>query len=96
MVTSNGTTGNAYKIDALYESARLLVRHVLMNQEETLISEVVMDSDCEQEWDEAMEKCQDYLSSPNPPVGITGRCSSVYDCAKGLVSARCGGNAFNF
>jgi hypothetical protein len=54
-----------------------------------------LDEDCEQEWDDAMETCQQYLTSPSPPLGVTGRCTSVYDCARGLVAARCGGNALS-
>jgi hypothetical protein len=49
-------------------------------------------SDCEREWEEAFAMCNDWLSQPNPPQGLTGGHTSVYACAKGLVSERCGGN----
>jgi hypothetical protein len=48
--------------------------------------------DCQQEWSDARDQCIDLLTGPNPPRGITGGYSSIEDCARGLVSERCGGN----
>jgi hypothetical protein len=50
------------------------------------------EDDCDQEWKEAYEMCRDFLSRPNPPRGITGGYTNLADCARGLVSERCGGN----
>lgn len=52
----------------------------------------VAGDDCDREWAIAKLICEELLSSQSPPTGITGRCTSVYDCARGLVSERCGGN----
>ncbi|RDS82218.1 RHS repeat protein [Dyella monticola] len=48
--------------------------------------------DCEKEWEDAFRMCENYNSQPNPPRGITGGYTNLYQCAKGLVSQRCGGN----
>jgi len=45
---------------------------------------------CEQEWDRAYEICEQEMGGCN--TGITGGYTNLYDCAKGLVSQRCGGN----
>jgi RHS repeat-associated protein len=50
------------------------------------------DDDCDKEWNEARKMCNDLLASPNPPRGITGGYKDVKNCARGLVSQRCGGN----
>ena len=47
---------------------------------------------CKEEWDYARRKCADLVSSRNPPRGVTGGYRNVEDCARGLVSERCGGN----
>ena len=49
--------------------------------------------DCDQEWADAYKICEEELDNPCPNLGITGGHTSLYDCAKGLVSQRCGGNA---
>jgi RHS repeat-associated protein len=51
---------------------------------------------CDKEWEEAYEACRDYGNSWNPPRGVTGGYSSIHDCAKGLVSEACGGNAVDY
>ena len=48
--------------------------------------------DCDQEWRDAREMCRQELSKPNPNGGITGGYSDIENCARGLVSERCGGN----
>jgi RHS repeat-associated protein len=48
---------------------------------------------CAEEWAEAREMCAAELSKPNPNRNITGGCTNIEDCARGLVSERCGGNA---
>jgi uncharacterized protein RhaS with RHS repeats len=50
------------------------------------------ESDCDQEWEDAYQTCGRELSKPNPCKGITGGYSNIHDCARGLVSERCGGN----
>jgi len=50
------------------------------------------ESDCDQEWEDAYQKCGEELSKPNPCKGITGGYSNIHDCARGHVSERCGGN----
>jgi hypothetical protein len=47
---------------------------------------------CDEEWDYARRKCTEWLSQQNPPRGPTGGYKNVEDCARGLVSERCGGN----
>jgi RHS repeat-associated protein len=50
------------------------------------------DEDCEKEWAEAYETCEELFRKPHPPRGLTGGYKSLYDCARGHVSERCGGN----
>jgi len=50
---------------------------------------------CQNEWAEARESCAKWLSSPNPPRGLTGGYQDIESCAKGHVSQACGGNAVN-
>lgn len=50
---------------------------------------------CKEEWDEARQQCAEWLSRPNPPKGPSGRYRNVEDCARGLVSERCGGNPYS-
>jgi hypothetical protein len=47
---------------------------------------------CKEEWDAAYEDCANWLSSPNRRDKPTGGHLSIEDCARGLVSERCGGN----
>ena len=51
--------------------------------------------DCDAEWEEAYATCEEELSKPNPNRGITGGYTNLHDCARGLVSQRCGGNRVN-
>jgi len=53
---------------------------------------VAMPEGCHEEWQKAIEICEDLLNSPNPSRALTGGHTTAYGCAKGLVSARCGGN----
>ena len=48
--------------------------------------------ECAAEWASAIAKCRAWLLLPNPPRGLTGGHSDPYKCARGHVSARCGGN----
>jgi RHS repeat-associated protein len=48
--------------------------------------------ECDEEWDSAFKQCKEWLSQPNPPLGVTGGYKNVMDCARGLVSEDCGGN----
>jgi RHS repeat-associated protein len=50
------------------------------------------DEECEEEWAEARQICADELKKPYPNRGITGGYRSIDQCARGLVSERCGGN----
>jgi RHS repeat-associated protein len=54
------------------------------------------DADCDKEWEDAFRKCSRYASSPGAPRGVTGGYTNLYDCARGLVSERCGGNAVDY
>jgi RHS repeat-associated protein len=49
--------------------------------------------ECDKEWEDAYRDCRKMLASPNPPRGVTGGYTNLYDCARGLVSEECGGNA---
>lgn len=50
------------------------------------------DGDCEKEWADAFDVCAKELMKSTPSKRMTGGYSNIYDCAKGLVSERCGGN----
>jgi hypothetical protein len=60
-----------------------------------LLKEIAKDlpDDCAEEWEWALEFCAKELSRPNPRKLFTGGHKNIKDCAKGLVSDRCGGNA---
>jgi len=49
---------------------------------------------CEQEWDRAYEICEREVNGCNP--GLTGGYTNLHDCARGLVSQRCGGNKIEY
>jgi hypothetical protein len=49
---------------------------------------------CKEEWDDARKQCAEWLASPNPPRGPTGKYKTIEECAPGLVSERCGGNPY--
>ena len=49
------------------------------------------DCDCEKEWAEARQKCAELIASGKGPY-IKGGYHDIYQCARGLVSVRCGGN----
>ena len=51
-----------------------------------------MSKECLDEWEWAEKKCNELLSSPNPPRGLTGGYVSTRECARGLVSEECKGN----
>jgi len=50
--------------------------------------------ECRQEWQDARELCARELSKPNPSRGITGGHDTIEECARGHVSERCRGNAY--
>jgi hypothetical protein len=54
------------------------------------------DPDCDQEWKEAREQCKEELAKPYPGRGRTGGYVDVEECARGLVSERCGGNNVSY
>ena len=49
------------------------------------------DPDCEGEWEDAREQCRVLLALRDPPRGLNGGYRDVENCARGFVSARCGG-----
>lgn len=51
--------------------------------------------DCAREWQDALDDCERMLGQRNPPRGVTGGYTNIMQCAKGLVSERCGGNRIN-
>ncbi|MCF1474453.1 MULTISPECIES: PAAR-like domain-containing protein [Rhizobium/Agrobacterium group] len=53
---------------------------------------VVLFDDCAEEWEKARAICSRLLLSPNPSRSLTGGHKSIEGCAKGFVSAACGGN----
>jgi RHS repeat-associated protein len=50
------------------------------------------DDDCEEEWADAYAICKAELAKPYPNRRMTGGYKDVHNCARGLVSQRCGGN----
>ncbi|MBN2193846.1 MAG: hypothetical protein JW751_13610, partial [Polyangiaceae bacterium] len=52
------------------------------------------DEGCDKEWRDAYEKCADWITQkPSDNTrGLTGGYRNIEDCARGHVSARCGGN----
>ena len=56
---------------------------------------VAMPLGCEEEWQLGIAQCKMLLAMPNPPRSLTGGYTDPYDCARGLVSARCGGNGLS-
>ena len=53
---------------------------------------LILPEGCDKEWADAIQLCADWLALPNPPRSLTGGHTTIDGCAKGLVSARCGGN----
>jgi RHS repeat-associated protein len=51
---------------------------------------------CDKEWEDAYEACRNYGNSWDPPRGVTGGYTSIHQCARGLVSEACGGNAVDY
>ncbi|MBK9264669.1 MAG: hypothetical protein IPM54_33405 [Polyangiaceae bacterium] len=51
-----------------------------------------MSKECQKEWKDAKQKCLDLLDSNDPPRNVTGGYLDTKECARGLVSVRCGGN----
>ncbi|WP_199099973.1 RHS repeat-associated core domain-containing protein [Dyella sp. ASV21] len=52
-------------------------------------------SDCDKEGEDAINMCEKLISQPDTPRGVTGGYRNIMQCAKGLVSQRCGGNRVN-
>jgi RHS repeat-associated protein len=59
---------------------------------ERTVKRLGVEEDCVDEWAEAYLMCAAWLSSPNPSLFSTGGYNNIADCARGLVSQRCGGN----
>jgi hypothetical protein len=53
---------------------------------------LAMSERCAEEWAWARGHCAGLLELPNPPLGLTGGYTDVENCARGFVSADCGGN----
>jgi hypothetical protein len=53
---------------------------------------LILPEGCDKEWADAIKLCADWLALPTPPRSLTGGHTTIDGCAKGLVSARCGGN----
>jgi len=51
-----------------------------------------VEEDCVEEWAYAYTTCAEWLSLPNPHQYPTGGYNDIANCARGLVSERCGGN----
>ena len=54
-----------------------------------------MSAECKAEWRKAEKECRRQLDSTDPDYGVTGGYINVKDCARGLVSERCGGNRYD-
>ena len=54
---------------------------------------LALDEHCAEEWAWARRQCESLLNLDNPPLGLTGGYNDVENCARGFVSAACGGNA---
>ena len=54
---------------------------------------LALDERCAEEWAWARSQCESLLNLANPPLGLTGGYNDVESCARGFVSAACGGNA---
>jgi RHS repeat-associated protein len=50
------------------------------------------DPECQEEWREARQICSGEIAKPFPNRRLTGGYKNIEDCARGLVSERCGGN----
>jgi len=55
-----------------------------------------LSKECQEQWDEAIRQCVEWLSSPNPPRNMTGGHKNPKDCARGHVDERCGGNKLDW
>ncbi len=53
-------------------------------------------SDCDKEWEDAFRQCKKWISQQDPRRGVTGGYGNLFDCARGLVSERCGGNPLDW
>ncbi len=51
---------------------------------------------CDEEWDKAREHCRKLLNQPNPSCKRTGGYNDINNCARGLVSEKCGGNKIDW
>jgi RHS repeat-associated protein len=51
-----------------------------------------VDDDCAQQWADAYADCERFFKFPKAYKGLTGGYSNAYDCARGHVDERCGGN----
>ena len=49
------------------------------------------EEECKKDWERALAKCDEWLSKPNPPSGLTGGYKDRYNCAKGHVMEGCEG-----
>jgi HK97 family phage prohead protease len=57
---------------------------------------LAMTGDCAGESQYAIAQCENWLSLPDPPRRLTGGYKDAYNCARGLVSERCGGNKVKY
>ncbi len=55
-----------------------------------------LQENCVQEWQQARERCAEELSNSCPAKGLTGGYTDIENCARGLVSERCGGNLIDY
>lgn len=53
---------------------------------------IVMPDGCDEQWAWAIERCTALLAMDDPPRSLTGGHTTTIGCARGYVSARCGGN----
>ena len=53
---------------------------------------IVLPDHCKEQWDKAFDICLELFEQPNPPRSLTGGYTNLRDCARGFVSAECGGN----
>jgi RHS repeat-associated protein len=65
-------------------------------ESERTVKRLGVEEDCVEEWAYAYTMCAEWLSSPNPHQYPTGGYNDIANCARGLVSERCGGNPISW
>ena len=62
----------------------------------SLLGDRGRDADCDEEWREAYRICAELMRRGGGSREMTGGYTNPYDCAKGFVSEKCGGNSVDW